>query len=104
MAEACLLQLTCADKTEAKTISERLLAKKLIACAKIVPVESAAWWNGNIEAKSEILLLMESSERHFETIESEITKLHSYDTFVLTATPITRISQKARHWLNENII
>ncbi len=31
--------------------------------------------------------------------EAEVAKIHSYETFVLTATPITKISKKAENWL-----
>jgi periplasmic divalent cation tolerance protein len=97
------LQLTCADAEEAATITGALLGAHLIVCAKRLPVESANWWQGEIEQGSEVLLLMESAEDFFPAIEEEITKLHSYETFVLTSTPLLDVSAGARVWMDENL-
>ena len=44
---------------------------------------------------------MESREDLFDEVEREVAKLHSYDTFVLEAVPISKISQKAEDWLKK---
>lgn len=98
------LHLTCADKTEADRIANILLEKRLVACIRQVPVTSDYHWQGKLEQAKEILLIMESREDLFDRIEAEVAKLHSYDTFVLTATPITRASHKALQWLKESFI
>jgi len=100
----CQLWLTCTDKAEADIIAITLLVKHLIACAKQIVVTSDFHWQGKIEHAGEVLLLMESSLELFDQIEKEVKKLHSYDTFVLTATPIAKISKKARFWLEKNLI
>ena len=97
------LNLTCADKAEADKIAKALLDKHLVACVRQMPVTSDYRWQGKLEKSSEILLMMESHEDLFDRVEAEVAKLHSYDTFVLTATPITRASQKALQWLEENL-
>lgn len=45
------------------------------------------------------MVLMESRLELFGKIEAEVKKLHSYDTFVLEAVPVKRISKKAAQWL-----
>lgn len=99
----CQLWLTCADKTEADSIAAALLDKRLIACAKQVPVSSDFIWQGKVDHNDEILLVMDSREDLFEQIEAEITKLHSYDTFVLQAVPVNRVSAGAKAWLDESM-
>lgn len=42
---------------------------------------------------------MDSKIDHFEAIEKEIKALHSYDTFVLQAVPVARLSKSAEKWL-----
>lgn len=99
----CQLNLTCASKKEADKITKSLLEKRLVACAKQAPVESSSWWNDKIENTDEILLIMESREDFFNEVEKVVSRLHSYDTFVLSAIPITKISNKAEVWLEETL-
>jgi periplasmic divalent cation tolerance protein len=103
MSRYCRLWLTCKDKAEADKIAKVLLDRKLIACAKQVPANSDYIWKDKIESAKEVLLLMESREDLFKKIEKEVTQFHSYDTFVLTATQLERISKKARAWLDESL-
>lgn len=99
----CQLFLTCKDRAEAEKIAHFLLEKKLIACAKYVPIECSYWWEGEIAEGKEVLVVMESRLDLFEVIEAEIKKLHSYETFVLTANKIEKISQEAKKWLEESL-
>lgn len=95
------LWLTCGDKAEAEKIATTLLAKRLIACAKQLPVSSDFLWQGKIDHNDEVLLVMDSREDLFDQVETEIAKLHSYETFVLQAVPVTRVSAHASKWLGE---
>lgn len=95
----CQLVLTCASNTEADKIAKELLAKHLVACVRQMPVSSRYHWQGKIEDADEILLIMESRLDLFDKVEAEVAKLHSYDTFVLEAVPVEKISAKAAKWL-----
>jgi periplasmic divalent cation tolerance protein len=99
----CQLWLTCADKKEAKKIANTLLVKHLITCAKMWSVDSSFRWQGKIEPNDEVLLMMDSRSDLFEIIEVEIAKIHSYDTFVMQATPVTGVSKDAKKWLKEEL-
>jgi periplasmic divalent cation tolerance protein len=104
MTDYCLLYLSCKDSAEAEKIAHSLLEKHLISCAKQVPTTSAFRWQGKIENAEEILLIMESRENLFDKVEAEIAKLHSYDTFVLEAVPVSRISKNAKRWVEDELI
>ena len=97
----CQLWLTCEDTAEADAIARALLDKKLIACAKQLPVSADFAWKGAKEHGSEILLVMDSREDLFDQVEAEVAKVHSYETFVLQAIPILKLSKKAETWLSE---
>ena len=99
----CQLWLTCANQTEANKIASSLLDKQLIACAKSWPISCMYRWQGKIADGKEVLLLMESREDLFDAIEAEVKKLHSYDTFVLTAVPVTKLSKQAIKWMEEEL-
>lgn len=103
MIDYCQLWLTCADKKEADKIAGNLLAKRLVACVRQMPVTSDYRWQGKIEHAGEVLLVMAGRLDLFDQIEQEITKFHSYGTFVLEAVPIAKVSQKATRWLDKEI-
>ena len=103
MADFVELVLTCANRQEAEAIADSLLGKKLIACAKFVPINSRFIWEGKIAANDEVLVLMESAADKFAEVESIVAGLHSYDTFVLKAVPIDQISEGAAKWLQESL-
>lgn len=98
-----ILYLTCADDDEAKRIANTLLEAKLIACARRSPVSSSYWWDGEINHADEVLLVMESVASKFEEIQAVITKLHSYDGFVLTMTPVEKTTPGVEKWLEESL-
>jgi periplasmic divalent cation tolerance protein len=102
MKKSCYLILTC-QRGEEKTIASHLLEKKLIVCAKFIPVESMYWWQGEITSDNEILILMETYEDLFTKIEEQVATLHSYDTFVLQQISVNRINDKARRWMQDNL-
>lgn len=101
MTKMCLLILTCANDKEASRIGRALLKKRLIVCAKSVPVASAFRWKGKIEEAREVLLLMETVEEKFSKIEREVRKLHSYEQFVLLSIPISKTSKGIKEWMEE---
>ncbi len=98
MRKHCYLLLTC-EKEQEKELAELLLKKRLVACVKFTPVNASFWWQGNIANENETLLVMESAESLFETIEAELAKVHTYETFVLTCVPMAKISKQAQKWL-----
>lgn len=98
----CYFYLTC-DANEADSLIDLLLKKRLIVCAKKVPVNATYWWEGEIEKSDEIMLVMESAKENFDLVEVELKKAHSYDTFVLTAVPTQKVSKDAQKWMEENL-
>ena len=97
------LVLTCGSWQEAQNIADTLLKQRLIACVEFIEVKSKYWWKHQLEEAKEVKLIMQSLSKHFDTIETEVKKLHSYDTFVLHAIPLTQTSKEATKWLNEQV-
>lgn len=99
----CVLYLTCANDNEADKISEILLKKKLIVCAKRFPVSSSFLWEGKIDKTKEVMLVMDSIEENFNKIEEEVAKIHSYKTFVLLSSPLTKTTAKVSRWMKKKL-
>jgi periplasmic divalent cation tolerance protein len=99
----CQLWLTCENSEEATKIAKHLLDLRLVVCAKQLPLIADYWWEGQQEDARQTLLVMESKLNNFETIEKEVKKLHSYETFVLQAIPISKMSKKATEWMGKEL-
>ena len=98
-----ILFLTCANQAEANTISHVLLEKRLVACVKMLPVTSQFLWQESVDNANEILLIMDTVDTQFERIEQEIRKVHSYQTFVLTAIEVIKSSAGVLQWVQETL-
>lgn len=101
--EAVEITLTCGSWQEAQTITDALLASKLVACVQQLEVRSQYWWQGAIEDSKEIKLIMTSIAEKFGEIEDEVRKHHSYETFVLHMLPVEHLNADAFTWLNETV-
>lgn len=97
------LVLTCGSWQEAQRIADALLEKRLVACVEMMDIKSKYHWEGALEDTKEVKLVMQSVADLFDKIEAEVSKLHSYETFVLQQLPITNLSSKAQAWLIEVI-
>lgn len=71
---------TCRDKLEAKKIIHGLLNQRFIACASIFPeVESIYRWEGKIEESQEVKVILKTSLKHFDGVQSYIQEHCSYE-------------------------
>jgi len=93
------LVLTCGSWQEAQKIADHLLENRLVACVEFMEIKSKYWWEGKLDEAQEIKLIMETVADNFAKVEAAVSKLHSYDTFVLQQIPITKLSQDAAKWL-----
>lgn len=95
--------LTCVDETEAKVIAEELVNSRHAACVKTMPVRSTFRWEGKIQHTPEVLLLIESTDEAFESIDATVKKLHSYDQYVLNQVDIPRSNDGVYDWIKEDV-
>jgi periplasmic divalent cation tolerance protein len=100
-----LVMVTCASQEEARKISGRLLAKRLVACANILPkVKSRFWWDGKLDSADELLITMKTVRANFKKIEAEIKRIHSYKVPEIIAVPITAGSRDYLDWISQAIV
>ncbi len=72
---------TCANKTEAKRISEILISENLVACVNIfAEVESNYIWEGKSEWTQEVPMLLKTLPEKLESVRERLRALHSYTT------------------------
>ena len=100
-----LIMVTCASKEDARKISERLLAKRLVACTNILPkIESRFWWKGKLDSAAELLVTMKTVRSNFKKIEEEIRRVHSYEIPEIIAVPIVIGSRDYLDWISQTIV
>ena len=97
------ISLTCGSWQEAQKITDALLEQRLVACVEQLEIRSKNWWQGTIEDSQEIKLIMRTVAANYDRIEQVVTKLHSYETFVLEMLPIERLNKAAETWLYETL-
>ena len=98
-----LIYITCGSREQAEDIGRHLLKERLVGCINIIPgMRSAYLWppgKNYVEEADEVVLLCKTIEKHYEAIEKEILKLHTYSNPAIFALPITHMSKKYADWL-----
>ena len=100
--EYVVIFVTASNETEAEKIGQALLNQKLIACCNIVsPIQSIFHWKGDICNENEVLLILKSIAKNFNTIVAEVQKVHSYEVPEIIALPIIHGSKDYLKWLSD---
>ena len=97
--------VTCATLDEARKIAREVVEKRLAACVNIVThaIESFYTWKEKVEDSSEYLLIIKTSTERLAELESEVLRLHSYDTPEFVVLPIVSGSEAYLSWLGESV-
>ena len=99
-----LLYVVCRSKNEAKKIAIKLIGKRLIACANIVPsINSVFRWKGKIETARETLLLCKIRKKDVKNAEKEILKIHSYEVPCICLLDVDFLNGGYKKWLISEI-
>lgn len=99
MGELVIL-VTAPTQDEALTIGRRLVEKKLVACATVVPhVTSIFEWEGTVTEEQEWLMVLKSTADAYPAVEAEVKAGHSYDVPEILALPVAQGSRAYLDWL-----
>ena len=100
----CIITTTTDAKENADAITRRLLEKKLVACVQSTTIQSAYHWEGKVMQSEEILLQMKTRSSLFETIQTEIEHLHTYDVPEIIMVPMAGANLHYLQWIEEETI
>ncbi|HVB59166.1 MAG TPA: divalent-cation tolerance protein CutA [Candidatus Acidoferrales bacterium] len=103
MTDKIVVLVTCGSAKEAKSIARALVEGRLAACANIQqsPVESIYRWKGRIESAKEFLVIIKTSRKRYDALQSMVRRLHSYDVPEIIALPIERGSSDYLAWISD---
>ena len=93
-----LIYITYPDQKTAKEITTKLLERKLIKCATTWPAQSYFYWENKVNETTEIISFIKTNQP-WNKIESEIIKLHPYDTPCIIKLP-AEFNRNYQEWLN----
>ena len=101
---ATVVFMTASNKNEAQLLADMLVSKQLAACVQIMPeMDSVYRWQGKVERQREFLLIAKTLFSKFAEIESEVTRLHSYETPEIVAFPLSAVSNPYLQWLTAGV-
>ena len=104
MTEYIQIYTTTENQDDARMIAQRVVGKRLAACAQVVgPIFSTYWWEGVIEEAEEWLCIVKSRKDLYDRLEEAILDVHSYDVPEIVAVPIVSGSQSYLQWLNKEV-
>ena len=95
------IQITCGSDTEADTIADALVDRRLAACVQQLPIRSTYRWQGAIERDVETLLLVKTTAAHIDAVREAVAHLHSYDVPAFTVVALADGSPDYLAWLRD---
>jgi len=101
MSSGAIVVLTSVPNSEeAETIARKIIEAKLAACVQVLPtMKSFYFWNDDIQADSEHLLLIKTIIEKYDELEEFIQANHSYDVPEIVALAAERVSESYLTWL-----
>lgn len=99
------LQVFCTVDSEpgARELAASLVRDRYAACVQVVgPIHSVYRWRGAVEAASEWLLLMKTTDERFPELRDAVVDRHPYEVPEVVAVPITRGLPAYLDWVVES--
>ena len=102
--DAVVVLTTAPNAEEAEALARKIVEAKLAACVQVLPpIKSFYFWENEIQADSEHLLLIKTLTARYEELERFIQSNHSYDLPEIAALPAERISESYLSWLKNYV-
>ncbi len=104
MTNVLVVLCTASKLKEAEKIAQVLVEERLAACVNLIPhIESRYWWEGRVQAGSEVLLMIKTVKARFKKLEKRILELHSYDVPEILAIPVVLGGKSYLAWLLKTV-
>ncbi len=94
--------ITASGEDEAASIARALVEGRLAACVNIVRnLRSIYSWQGKVEDESEVLMIVKTQKKLFNSLAQKVRELHSNTVPEIIALPIVDGSEDYLKWLKE---
>ena len=96
--------ITAGTETEAQRIRDILLQTRQAACVNILPkINSAYWWQGQIESAEEHLLTVKTKASRLGALIDLVKRNHSYGVPEIIALPIMGGNPDYLAWIDKEV-
>ena len=103
-ADPIIVFMTAASAEEAMRIAEALVDSRLAACVQVLPeMHSIYLWKGEVERAREVLMIAKTTMAKFDSLQSKLRAIHSYETPEIIALPIIAGSEDYLKWLTSSL-
>lgn len=99
----CVVQTTIATKKEAKTLTQKLFEKGLIACAKMSKAESSYVWEHKFCEQKEYVLNFITTQKQLKAVQKALHQAHSYKLPEFIAFKVDYISTNYGEWVKKSV-
>jgi len=96
-----LVLTTVEGEEDAERLASSLLNEKLAACVSLFPVKSFYWWEGEIEASREFLLIIKTVDELVDRLVSYLSEIHPYEVPEVVVLPVERVGEPYERWLKD---
>lgn len=101
----CLVYVTVKDKDEGLFIAQKILEKRLAACANLYPkIKSVFNYQKQIQIQDEAVLILKTTDHAYDELERFIIKIHSYEHPCVLKLPIEGGAADFMSWINDTVL
>ena len=100
--ENIVVFITASGEDEAANIARALVEGRLAACVNIARnLRSIYSWQGKVEDESEVLMIVKTQKKLFNSLAQKVREMHSYTVPEIIALSIVEGSEDYLKWLKE---
>ena len=101
----CLVYVTVQDEDEGLSIAQKVVQKRLAACANLYPkIKSVFIYQNQIQTQDEAVLLLKTTLLAYDELERFIIEIHSYDDPCVLKLPIEGGAADFMSWIKEIVV
>ena len=100
----CLVYVTVKDEGEGLSIAQKVVEKRLAACANLYPqIKSIFNYQNQIQTQDEAVLILKTTAQAYDKLENFIIEIHSYDDPCVLKLPIEGGAADFMSWINDTV-
>ena len=100
-----LVYVTVKNEDEGLSIAQKVVAKRLAACANLYPkIKSVFSYQNQIQIQEEAILLLKTTVQAYDELERFIIEIHSYDAPCVLKLPIEGGAADFMSWIKNTVV
>ena len=101
----CLVYVTVKDKDEGLFIAQKVVEKRLAACANLYPqIKSIFNYQNQTQTQDEAVLILKTAAQAYDKLEKFIIEIHSYDEPCVLKLPIEGGAADFMSWIKNTVV